>query len=135
MLTFTQTAAQQDAANWLYWKKRTGNQLANEFYEQGDHRSALRIYQTLATLSPDAEWRWPLVYQIGLCQEKMRLTPKAADTYRALMRAMEDNDTFAQVPESVQVLRDMARWRLSQLEWDTDVNMRLEALLPPLPAS
>ncbi len=51
----------KDESLWFYWKKRTGNQLANEFYEQSDFLSALKIYQAMAPLNKDPEWQWPII--------------------------------------------------------------------------
>ena len=44
--------------------------------------SALTIYQTLARLNEDADWQWPVIYQMGLCFERLRLSSRAAEAYR-----------------------------------------------------
>jgi tetratricopeptide (TPR) repeat protein len=31
--------------NWIYWQQRTGNEIANQLYKEGDYLNALDIYQ------------------------------------------------------------------------------------------
>src|SRR5690606_32003679 len=106
-----QEANVEDPLMWAYWKKRTGNQLANEFYEQGDFASALRIYQAMAVLSPDPEWQWPVVYQIGLCFERLRMVPKSIEAYQLIVNgsaeATRDGRTL---PPNLKDLRQQAQW-------------------------
>jgi tetratricopeptide (TPR) repeat protein len=45
-----------DAKRWAYWQRRTGNQLANYFYEGGDAFNAQAIYSSLIELSPEPSW-------------------------------------------------------------------------------
>ena len=69
-----------------YWRQRTGNELANEFYEKRDYRSALTIYQSLAKYNPAPEWRWPAIHQIGLCFERLSGLPdKAILAYQEIL--------------------------------------------------
>src|SRR5690606_8545317 len=42
------TAGQSET--WTYWQRRTGNQLGNDFYNQGDYTTAFAIYRSLAEL-------------------------------------------------------------------------------------
>src|SRR5690606_38282313 len=70
---------------WIYWQKKTGNEFANGFYEQGEFMSALTIYQKLATLSKDPDWQWPVIYQMGLCFERLRLARRAAEAYKFII--------------------------------------------------
>jgi len=48
-----------------YWRQRTGNELANEFYQKGDYRSALTIYQSLANIIPLQNGAGPLSTRSG----------------------------------------------------------------------
>ncbi|MES1167623.1 MAG: tetratricopeptide repeat protein, partial [Oleiharenicola lentus] len=77
LLRTEHSTAGVDPKNWAYWQRRTGNQLANEFFQDGDTHNALIIYQGLAGLSPEPAWRLPITYQIGLCYERMRITDRA----------------------------------------------------------
>ncbi|HQU08393.1 MAG TPA: tetratricopeptide repeat protein [Opitutales bacterium] len=80
----------------LMWKKRTGNQLANELYEQGDFFGALSIYQAMAPLSNDPAWQWPVLYQIGLCFERLTMYPKAREAYRLIVESPKAKELLAQ---------------------------------------
>jgi len=75
---------------WLYWKKRTGNQLANQFYHESNYLDALTIYRAMSGLSGNPEWRWPVLYQIGLCSEKLEMKPKAMEAYQEIIREGEE---------------------------------------------
>ncbi|HWA85735.1 MAG TPA: tetratricopeptide repeat protein [Opitutus sp.] len=115
--TFTLLRSEQgrtarDPKRWAYWQRRTGNQLANEFFLAGDTLNALAIYQHLATLSDDKAWRLPLLYQIALCQERLHQTTSARKSYQEIVTA----GTPDAGPELVD-LGQMAAWRLQHLAW------------------
>lgn len=112
--------------NWLFWKKRTGNQLANEFYEQGDYHGALRIYQAMAPLSDTPSWQWPVIYQIGLCFERLGMTPRARDAYTFIIDAPVEP---TQLTESLTAIQEMAEWRREQLMWLSQSEPRLQRFL------
>lgn len=119
-----------DPMMWAYWKKRTGNQLANEFYEQGDYRSALSIYQAMAVLSPDPEWQWPVVYQIGLCFERLRMVPKSIEAYQLIVNgATEVTKQGRTLPPMMEDLREQAQWRLDHLQWIGKTELELNQLI------
>ena len=107
--------AQRDGnpERWSSWQRVTGNQLANEFYEQGDVTAALTIYRTLATLDSRAEWRLAIVYQIGLCLERLSVPDEAIKSYREIIEA--GNQPTASAP--VADLARMAAWRVRHLQW------------------
>ena len=67
---------------WVFWQKKAGNEFANTYYNEGEIANALTIYQTLARLNEDADWQWPVIYQMGLCFERLRLTSRAAEAYK-----------------------------------------------------
>jgi len=118
-----------DPANFAqstYWKRRTGNELANEFYQQGEYLSALSIYQSLARISDDPEWRWPAVYQIGLCFEHLELPERALEAYQAMIEGIpvEEADLI-----NVDIsLRDLAHWRLDHVKWMLDYGERFRMM-------
>lgn len=95
-----------------YWQRRTGNQLANDFFIQGDLASALAIYRSLADSSTDAQWRAPILYQIGLCYERLDAVADAAQAYESVLGALKGEVA----PELVDLSR-MASWRLGMLGW------------------
>lgn len=98
---------------WSNWQRVTGNQLANEFYEQGDATAALAIYRTLATLDTRAEWRLAIVYQIGLCLERLAAPDEAIKSYREIIEVGNQPTASAQVAD----LARMAAWRVRHLQW------------------
>ncbi len=119
------TAIENDAN---YWKQRMGNELANEFYQKGDYRSALAIYQSLAKYSAAPEWRWPAVHQIGLCFERLGLPEKSIMAYQEILSPEEGTVGEDQLSPGMKNLRDMAKWRLEHLNWEDDLVGRLSVL-------
>ena len=111
-----------------YWKRRTGNELANEFYEKGDFRSALTIYQALARYNATPAWRWPAIHQIGLCFERLGLPDKAKLAYEEILSPESGAVADAELPENLRSLRQMAQWRLEHLNWEDDLLARLQVL-------
>jgi len=123
---------------WTYWQKKTGNEFANDFYQEGDFTSALTIYQTLARLSEDPEWQWPVVYQMGLCFERLRLVGRAAEAYKFIIdESQKPARAEKPPPESTANLVQMARWRGEQLAWQHTTETQLAHLLgePLAPAT
>lgn len=121
---------------WAYWQQKTGNDLANELYGKGDYLNALTVFQTLASLSESPEWRWPAIYQIALCFERLRYYDRALEAYSFL--------TKNQLPESpsdpndvaklnLGTVREAAQWRLNYLKWATDTDAKLTKLLARKP--
>ncbi len=110
-----------------YWKQRTGNELANEFYQKADYRSALTIYQSLAKYNASPEWRWPAIHQIGLCFERLGLPEKAILAYQEIVDP-EDGPTEEPLTPGLETLREMAKWRLEHLNWEDDLIARLNVL-------
>lgn len=111
-----------------YWKQRTGNEIANEFYEKGDFRSALKIYQSLARYSPAPSWRWPAIHQIGLCFERLGLPEKAKLAYEEILSPEGEVTNPADLNQNLRSLYDMAQWRLEHLNWEDDLVARLQML-------
>jgi len=117
---------------WRRWKMKTGTELASALYEKGDAMNALTIYQRLAELDPRPEWRWPIVYQIGLCFERLRLTQRALEAYAYLVggelpKNVAKNSIVADLP----ALKEMAQWKMDYLRWATDVDHSLSKVLKP----
>ena len=113
------------AARWRVWQQRTGNQLANEFYSQGEFAGALLIYKALAALDAQPVWRLPVLYQIGLCNERLLQINDALDTYREISTLTGDP------PGEFADLGRMAAWRIQQLTWWTKTQDDLHTLLTP----
>ena len=126
-------------AIWAYWQRKTGNEIANELYESGDAVGALSIYQRLAELDDNPNWRGSTVYQIGLCFERLRHLDRAREAYRYIIDKIPlsagANDTDAIIGINLATLREMAQWRLDNLAWmektEKDVYPLLDKPVPP----
>jgi tetratricopeptide (TPR) repeat protein len=116
----SRTAA--DPKRWAYWQRRTGNQLANDFFESGDTLNAHAIYTGLLELSPEPGWRLPLTYQIALCYERLGILDRARKSYQAIVDA-----TGAAPPVELAELSHMAAWRLDHLSWLEKVDAQVTA--------
>jgi tetratricopeptide (TPR) repeat protein len=129
-----------DPKRWSYWQRRTGNQLANEFFQAGDTLNALVIYQGLAALSPEPAWRLPVTYQIALCYERMRTYDRAITAYQSIIdganppatapAAGETKPAEPAKPANTEIaeLVRMATWRLSQLNWHEQTERQLSSI-------
>ena len=112
LLNAERARSEVDAKRWTYWQRRTGNQLANDFFQSGDIINALAIYQSLINLSEDPNWRMPVQYQVALCYERLGDTERAITTYRKLVDAAGKNP--------YQVAADIGRMaasRLAHVDW------------------
>jgi len=114
---------------WLYWKKRTGNQIANLFYHESNFMDALAIYQAMADLSEEPDWRWPVLYQIGLCFEKLLMKPKAVETYRVLVESRQDVSDEVLNNRTLSAITEMANWRMRMLESELSMEQDLSKIL------
>ncbi|HEY4300486.1 MAG TPA: tetratricopeptide repeat protein [Candidatus Didemnitutus sp.] len=126
LLRHEQATSEADPKSWSYWQRRTGNQLANEFFQDGDTLNALAIYQGLAALTPETPWRLPVNYQMALCYERLRLTDRARQAYQGII----DETTAPKTPLSPELaeLNHMATWRLAHLNWNEQADRELTTL-------
>lgn len=116
---------------WAYWQRKTGNQLANDFYEQGDTTSALAIYQGLLALDTAPAWRLPVLYQIGLCQERMGQTTDARKSYQTILDTLGQSTGDSAKSPALDDLAGMAEWRLKSLDWRESTDRQLSNFLRP----
>lgn len=117
---------------WLFWQKKAGNEFANDLYQKGEFLSALNIYQNLATLSDAPDWQWPVVYQMGLCFEKLRIERRAAEAYKYIIdESKKPERKLTELPDVLRTLVEMAQWRGEQLVWKDSTATRLDRLLGP----
>lgn len=130
LLRVETTRKDKDPGRWIYWKKKAGNEFANSYYQQGDALSALTIYQHIARLSDEPEWQWPVLYQMGLCFERLRYGERAADAYKFLMDESKKPGREAdKLSEILRTVLEMARWRASHLTWSSSTAVNLQRLL------
>lgn len=118
-------SADTDPKGWAYWQRRTGNQLANDFFQNGDTLSAVAIYEGLAHLSDQVAWRLPIIYQIGLCYERLRQTDRASQAYRDIVEAVTHPTGKEPLPAELTGLAKMAEWRIGQIEWNERTDAQL----------
>lgn len=116
LLESQQTTATNRLGNWIYWQQRTGNEIANQLYKEGDYLNALDIYKNLALLSDTAAWQLPVWYQMGLVYERLMQPAKAAEFYEKILARQKELDSAKRTP-SLDAVLDMARWRKEQLKW------------------
>ena len=129
----TEKAHSPDAETWAYWQRKTGNQLANGFYEQGDINTALTLYQSLRDLGGAPEWLLPVKYQIGLCQERLHQPELARITYQSILDSLGGAvvDSQQKSPAILQDINVMVKWRLKHLDWLETTLKRLPLSAPP----
>jgi tetratricopeptide (TPR) repeat protein len=113
-----------DPKRWAYWQRRTGNQLANHFYESGDTLNAQAIYSGLVELSSEPSWQMPVTYQLALCYERLGLPDRARLLYEAIVATGGQNP-----PADLAELARMAAWRIQHLDWRDRVGHQLSAIL------
>ncbi|MDX2186025.1 MAG: tetratricopeptide repeat protein [Opitutaceae bacterium] len=119
-----------DAKRWLYWQRKTGNTLANAFYERGDINSALVIYESLAKISEEPQWKLPVTYQIGLCQERLQMYDRARESYQSIIDIVKSPGTDVGKRTEIADLAEMASWRLNQLSWYQDTQRKVAQIFP-----
>ncbi len=121
---------EKEPEKWVYWKKKAGNEFANSYYQKGDALSALTIYQAIARLNEDPEWQWPVIYQMGLCFERLRYGDRAADAYKFLIdEAKKPGREGDKLPEILRTIVEMATWRAGHLAWSNTAAVNLQKLL------
>jgi hypothetical protein len=106
-------------AIWNFWKKKTGNYLANKFFESGEFFNAYRIYSALLPVDETPTWRVPLLYQVALCEEKLGNFVQATETYISIEDLFGKNDgTRTELAQSkyLKFVYGMSKWRREQLE-------------------
>ncbi len=118
LLAAQQVAAEQQPENWVYWQQRTGNDIANQLYKEGDFLNALQIYRTLADLSDAPAWQLPAWYQVGLVYERLQQPQLAADAYGKIAARAKSFGTNSPAPSLAAVV-DMAQWRKTHIQWQT----------------
>ena len=122
-----------DPKKWAFWQKKAGNEFANDFYQRGDFVNAVTIYQALAAIEASPEWRWPVVYQMALCFERLRLEARALESYKYIINESEKPEVKQKkLPMSIENVVDMARYRADHLGWNENVHKELRTLAGPV---
>jgi tetratricopeptide (TPR) repeat protein len=111
---------------WAYWQQRTGNEIANQLYRDGDYPKALDIYLSLVQLDRTAAWQLPLKYQIGMTYERLLQPEMATQSYSNIVTRQTDLGTNAS--PGLKAMVEMAQWRIKFIQWQNhadDINHAL----------
>jgi TolA-binding protein len=111
-----------DPQTWNYWQRRTGNLLANDFFQAGDMMSALAIYKSMMNLGTGPDWQLPVLYQVALCQERLFDFKESSAGYSKIVAEVTAQPTPS--PDMTE-LAQMSSWRLSHIEWLQSTDARL----------
>jgi tetratricopeptide (TPR) repeat protein len=119
--------ANVNPATWSYWQQRTGNEIANQLYQEADYHNALEIYQGLVKLDTSANWQIPVLYQIGLVYERLNQAPKAIEMYQQILK--REKELRNPPPSNMKSIIDMAKWRTNYLGWSIKVEGSQQSML------
>ena len=119
--------ANVNPASWIYWQQRTGNEIANQLYQEADYINALEIYLGLLKIDNSANWQIPVLYQIGLVYERLNQPPKAVEVYQDILKREKDLKTPSAA--SIKSIIDMAKWRTNYLGWSVKIDGIQQSML------
>lgn len=117
---------------WAYWQQRTGNEIANQLYREGDYTRALDVYLSLEQIDRAAAWQLPLKYQIGMTYERLLQPERATQTYSNIVTRQTELGTNAS--PGLKAIVEMAQWRIKFVEWQSHADNINKALsdTPPM---
>jgi hypothetical protein len=103
---------------WNFWKKKTGNYLANKFFEDNEYFNAYRIYSAMRDVDSSPSWQVPILYQIALCEEKLGNYVQAMETYSSIEEYVTSEEAREGMAKNkyLNFVFGMAKWRREQLE-------------------
>ncbi len=136
LLREEKTQAKDHPDVWSYWQQRTGNEIANQLYRDGDYPKALDIYLSLNQLDHTCTWQFPVTYQIGMTYERLLQPQMAMQSYSNIVSRETELGTNAS--PGLKAIVDMARWRINFIQWQgraEDVNQALKDVPPAKSAS
>lgn len=119
----------QNQELWLYWRKRAGNKLGNQLYNEGEYLEALKIYQAMAKLNNTPDWQWPIIYQIALCFERLGMYTMAKKAYEILATGKDWNPDSYKMTDELKVIQDMAKWKLDHNNWRIQTQEQIDEIL------
>ncbi|MCC5834751.1 MAG: tetratricopeptide repeat protein [Opitutales bacterium] len=129
LLRSSQPGSANGAEQWQHWQRTTGNFFANHYFERGDLNAALQIYQAMARLSDSPEWLWPIVYQIGICTERLGLMPRAREAYEWILAEADSTEIeSASIRMQTDMIVEGATWRLERLDRLEELDQRIQQL-------
>jgi tetratricopeptide (TPR) repeat protein len=131
LLQQERTQAKDHPEVWAYWQQRTGNEIANQLYGEGDYTKALDVYLSLKQLDHAPAWQLPVTYQIGMTYERLLQPEMATQTYSNIVSRETELGTNAS--PGLTAIVEMARWRINFIQWQShadSVNQVLAASAP-----
>jgi tetratricopeptide (TPR) repeat protein len=128
-LLLKEEAGSKNAEALGYWKQRAGNDIANQFYKEGEFLKALDIYVTLASLNDKPTWQCPVLYQVGLIYERLAQPARAVEYYQKVLN--REKDVGPDALSSLQAVFDLARWRSRFLTWEVQAEAAQKDLIDP----
>lgn len=118
LLEFGGLPEEEFGEEWNRWRQQAGNQFANRYYDKQDFLAALRLYQGITVLDDRKEWQLPIVFQMGLCFEKLGMYDRAMESMTFVAQGIEDfNETDAPPDAALEQLLKRTQWRLDMLQW------------------
>ena len=127
LLDVQQAAAEKTPENWLYWRQRIGNGIANQLYQEGDYLNSLLLYSRLAELDPSPGWQLPAWYQTALIYERLQQPQNAAERYDAILAREKELAGAAYTP-GLRAVIDMTKWRREHLLWQSREESAMQSL-------
>jgi tetratricopeptide (TPR) repeat protein len=109
------------ATTVAYWQRRAGNEIANQFYQEGEPMKALDIYLRLAELDAAPDWQLPVWYQVGLVFERLNQPAKATEFYNKI--STREKDLADKAAPSLKSVLEMAKWRKDFLGWQNQTEL------------
>jgi tetratricopeptide (TPR) repeat protein len=117
LLKEQKTQAKDHPEVWAYWQQRTGNEIANQLFREGDYPKALDIYLSLEQLDRSSAWQLPLKYQIGMTYERLLQPQMATQSYSNIVNRQVELGTNAS--PGLKAIVDMASWRINFIQWQS----------------
>jgi tetratricopeptide (TPR) repeat protein len=115
---------------WSYWQQRAGNEIANQFYREGDFGKALDIYLSLEQLDCDPSWQLPVAYQVAMTYERLLQPAKAAQIYGSILD--RESEASRTASPGLKAVFEMARWRRNFIHWQERAEAINQSLSNPL---
>ena len=127
LLDSQQAQEEKTPENWLYWRQRIGNGIANQLYQEGDYLNSLLLYTRLAELDPSPGWQLPAWYQMGLIHERLQQPQLAVERYDAILGREKELVSTAYTP-GLRAVIDMTKWRREHLAWQSKAELAMQSL-------
>lgn len=130
VLTLLKSESANDSPNWRSWQQRTGNEIANQLYQDGDYMRALDVYLNLAELDVTPDWQLPVYYQVALVYERLNQPSMAIETYQKIID--HESELNQDSGPGTRATIDMSRWRRDFIGWKLEAE-KSKVLLQRLP--